>query len=217
MREKDEVIHGIMRTLDIENRLRDAYNEGFLAGQEKTGLQHRIAEAYQNGVSDGERHLVSHLIIHDGWSTAEGDRLDVVVGERSSDFYSNGYNDGLDEAWEAAKKIFAVYSAKNVEDIFGDASVDNLLLFNKFSVREVIKMIRDYEEENRKAGIITVGDQVTVDGFGGTAVVTWIDNNSLHASILFDLGGVEFLSVSKLHKTGKHFPVNEWLEQLREK
>ena len=67
---------------------------------------------------------------------------------------------------------------------------------------------------------IKVGDEVTVEGFGGTAVVTYLndDYSDQHAALLFNLGGIEYRPVEKCYKTGRQFPqVKALLKEMSSK
>lgn len=67
---------------------------------------------------------------------------------------------------------------------------------------------------------IKVGDEVTVEGFGGTAVVTYLndDYSDRHAALLFNLGGIEYRPVEKCYKTGRQFPqVKALLKEMSSK
>ena len=111
------------------------------------------------------------------------------------------YKRGLDDAWEAARKI--ANSPGNggfpeLYSIFGSYSYSAVL--NGLKAAEAIAKIRAYEESQE----IHVGDEVTCKGYGGKSVVTHV--NDKDATILHWLGGASFVKKDHLTKTGRHFP-----------
>lgn len=59
------------------------------------------------------------------------------------------YEDGLNDAWEAARKIFSEMNIDEVVDIFGGkAAADNRTFFMLFSAQEAIEKLRIYEAQN---------------------------------------------------------------------
>lgn len=124
------------------------------------------------------------------------------------------YEDGLNEAWELARKIGGVdngYSCGELSDIFGTCSAG--YIFDNLTVSETMDAI-----ENSKR--IKVGDEV-VNKYGWKRVVT---NTHINGEVtLMDSNG-DFYAYCRaevndldLKKTGRHFPqIEEMLNQMQE-
>lgn len=89
------------------------------------------------------------------------------------------------EAWELAKKIAAStgnggYSMAEMDDIFGNRSIDAVFLNNTFE--EAIQKVRAWEEEKKT---MHVGD-VVINKFNRRAVVTCVWGESFY--VLFKDG-----------------------------
>lgn len=60
------------------------------------------------------------------------------------------YEDGLNDAWEAARKIFSEMNIDEVVDIFGGkAAADNRTFFMLFSAQEAIEKLNVYEAQKQ--------------------------------------------------------------------
>lgn len=120
---------------------------------------------------------------------------------------SAAYQRGLDDAWEAARKVFGM-TIQELYDAFGE---DGLCLLQKTTVAEALARIRAYEESQE----IHVGDEVTCEGFGGKAVVTFLNDED--GTILHWPGGMSYVKKDRLTKTGRHFPeVAALLDKMKE-
>lgn len=127
------------------------------------------------------------------------------------------YEDGLNEAWELARKIVCLPQdgGENVEwleDTFGTARTDFVL--RNYSASEAIDAVESYEK-------LKVGDEV-VDKYGWKRVVTKTHNSG--EITIMDCNGVFYeccqkaWRMSEFKKTGRHFPqIEEVLKQLEDK
>lgn len=124
------------------------------------------------------------------------------------------YEDGLNEAWELARKIVCLppdggETVEWLEDTFGTARTD--LVLRNYSASEAIDAIENYEK-------IKVGDEV-VNKYGWKKVATKTHENG--AITLMDSDG-NFTDYYKMElndyeKTGRHFPqIEEVLKQMKE-
>ena len=196
--EMNEKIVGILRLSDLPV---DLY-----AAQRIEELEKEKTEAYNRGVKDGADLAAMHA-------------SDATSQDREKSFWE-GAEIGAARAWEAARKIYQFDPVDNVQlckklfDCFYGETI------SKYSATEVMKALREYETQEKASNEqIKVGDEVTVDGFGGTAVVTYLndDYTDRKAALLFYLGGVEYLPVERCHKTGREYPqVAELLIQMRD-
>ena len=59
------------------------------------------------------------------------------------------YEDGLNDAWEAARKVFSAMNIDEIVDVFGGrAAANNESFFMMFSAQEAIEKLRIYEAQN---------------------------------------------------------------------
>ena len=152
--------------------------------------------------------------------TVKGDdimRTDAVVkGGRkkdepfeTQDACIDRYQDGLDDAWEAARKI-QLMSPKDLNELFSYGDLERISV--NFSASEAIEKLKALEEKNE----IKVGDEIVYkDGVKG--VVVGISNNG-QISVLNDKYAVpQLLIKNDATKTGKHYDqIEEVLKQMQE-
>lgn len=121
---------------------------------------------------------------------------------------SADYQRGLDDAWKAARKIVDSRNFTELSSVFDGGNDETggftvrtpYYVIQNYTAAEAIARIRAYEEAQK----IHVGDEVTCEGFGGKAVVTFV--NDEEATILHWLGGISYVKKDRLTKTGRHFP-----------
>lgn len=123
------------------------------------------------------------------------------------------YEDGLNEAWEAAKKIICLpsdggYVPSALIKIFGYDHSNTI--FKQNTAAEAVTKINEYE--NR----IGVGDEVT-DNDGWNGVVTWISPDGEYLVVTLQDGTALRWKKESFKKTGRHFPhIVEVLKQMQE-
>ena len=124
------------------------------------------------------------------------------------------YEDGLNEAWEAARKVVEMgeYDRKNVVFVRLD---DGEFPFEKYSASEAITRIKEYE--NR----IEVGDEVHTIYDDTPMVAVNIFNAHVTGEkrvVSVSISGIVSTHyVEELEKTGRHFPqIEEALKQMQE-
>ena len=124
------------------------------------------------------------------------------------------YEDGLNDAWEAAR---TVVDCKVPFDFWELSSGQSMLaVFRRYSVKEAIEKIREYEEEQKKAAEIKIGDEVT-DNDGWRGVVTWIHRDGKYVLIVQKDGNALHWKKESFKKTGRHFPqIAEVLKKMQE-
>lgn len=123
------------------------------------------------------------------------------------------YEDGLNEAWAAARKIVlnpehGGLGAEEAKKAFGIESplTPSYWVFQKNTVQEAIAKLEAYESEKQ----IKVGDVVMGNIFKG--VVTGICNG--RAFIMYDDGSSKEISLDKCQKTGKHIDISFILSEI---
>ena len=130
--------------------------------------------------------------------------FDLLESERNSE-----YQRGLDDAWEAARKIVEMPDPPYWE-VFDEYKND---LFGKITASEAIEKLKAYEEKQKADDEIKVGDEVRSKR-KWTAVVVKIDDDGL---MLMDSSGAvgSYSDISKFTKTGRHFDINKILEEMK--
>lgn len=133
-----------------------------------------------------------------------------------------GYESGLNDAWEAAKKVACTNWSCGLdigilEKVFGTCGTSTIMI--NFTPSEVISRIKDYEEKQA----IRIGDEVEniVDVKPNViGVVTKIQNRNdgdLCYYILGKDGSYWFKDSGIIRRTGRHFDeVGELLEKMKE-
>ena len=115
------------------------------------------------------------------------------------------YTDGLNDAWELAKKILNMKMDVAVE-AFDCTRISDVM--EKFTPEEALAKIEAYEKEKE----IKVGDVVLDDGDKG--IVTRSGNNYVY--ILWFDGSCGNYEPSKLKKTDLHIDIEGLLRQIGE-
>lgn len=169
----------------------------------KDHIKEQLDRAYKSGYEDAESGLVKKAY-KDGYEKAKSElekKVIALIGEESD----RTYQQGLEDAWEAAKKITldknddVGLSLSEMAQIFHTASYDKILKENTAS--EAIAKIKEYEEQ-QKQDTIQVGDEVQSCDIR-YIVVRIRDNGTFEA--IGACGTDEGLDLSKFHKTGRHF------------
>lgn len=117
------------------------------------------------------------------------------------------YEDGLNEAWEAARKVVCDnnYNYEELGNIFDTISIDAIL--SDYTASEVIDKIKNHEE-------IKIGDEV-IDSIGKKSVVLRVHGEYITV-IEYD-GVASRWKKESFKKTGRHFPqIEEVLKQMQE-
>lgn len=130
----------------------------------------------------------------DGWRKRNDDDQD----------YKDGLADGMIEAWECAKKLMLStedggIDPQKVEEIFG---YSYYYVLQNDSASEAIAKIKEYEEKQKQADEIKVGDEV--QSCDTRYIVVRIRDNGTFEAI-GACGTDEGLDLRKFHKTGRHF------------
>ena len=131
--------------------------------------------------------------------------------------YCNEYQRGLDDAWEAARKIVLDegIDMDTLCTIFRRGCSDSII--KDYSAAEVIEKLQAYEEKQKAEDEINVGDTVNLkDGSrDNDGIVTKSWDNDRHFIMWADgSGGV--WDKEYIVKTGRHFDISSILEAMRE-
>lgn len=120
------------------------------------------------------------------------------------------YSDGLNDAWELAKKIYHApceggLENSEIEEIF-DCKFASVT--HKYTAAEALAKIEAYERTKE----IKVGDVIKYDGTFG--VVARVGSCTVNA--LFEDGITIEMFISECKKTGKHIDIESLLKQIGE-
>ena len=122
------------------------------------------------------------------------------------------YQQGLDDAWNAARKIVTWPDRSLVNsDTFDLDPGENI--FTKYSASEAIAKLREHEQQ--KADKIAVGDEVDYKGMTKYVVTGIVDDDTICG---FSLNGLwNANTIKEVTKTGRHFPqVAELFKAMKE-
>lgn len=182
-------------TSDIDYIMEEAYLQGKEQGfcDGSIDVKKRVEEAYHKGFEVGQHEA----------TTLE-------------------YQQGLDDAWVAAKKICTnwMISDQTLAEIFGQCKdIDTIMHEN--TAQEAINKLKAYEEQ-QKADEIKVGDEVCFVFAGGETIEPFIvfsikdDNGKKYYEGIQTSDGRWVSGGLKYYKTGRHFPqVAELLEAMK--
>ena len=126
------------------------------------------------------------------------------------------YQQGLDDAWECAKRIVLIKTNENspyftvdeLIEIFGYSSLQSVL--DTYSASEAIEKVKAYEKQ-QKADEIKVGDEVCFVFAGGKTIEPFIvfsikdDNGKKYYEGIQTSDGRWVSGGLKYYKTGRHF------------
>ncbi|MDT3387628.1 MAG: hypothetical protein LIR46_07720 [Bacteroidota bacterium] len=124
------------------------------------------------------------------------------------------YEDGINEAWNATKKIFSPVdngglSTKEIYQIFNETRA-LYHIFEDYTGQEAITKIEEYDKNN-----IKVGDEIKYLDSRGVVIEEYGEEEVV---VLWSDGGIG-TGVMKQHvtKTGRHFPqIEEILKKMQE-
>lgn len=161
----------------------------------------RMKRCYDYGYEDGQKEKLANAMIHDH-----------EVAENKA------YNRGLDEAWDAARKI---HDGQIPYEAFGLDKTGNGFTYasplnwgETITAKEAIAKIKEYEDKQKQDAEINVGDEVTHNG--AKFIVLNIDSQT--SIYCLDTRGRTpiFADTHNLTKTGRHFDqIAEVLKEMR--
>ena len=121
------------------------------------------------------------------------------------------YQRGLNDAWEAAKKI-ALMDTETSENVTGYFGLFRIM--DNLTASEVIAKLKAYEEKQKADDPIIAGDEVIYNGTTKCVVVT-PETDEKYAS-LFDCNGIHYSADHReCKKTGRHFAIGKILEDMK--
>lgn len=132
--------------------------------------------------------------------------------------YDKGFRNGLEKAWEMAKKIVLEevrggYTGSECVEIFGSYSGDAILINN--TVFRALEKIEAYEKQKAEKDKIKDGDEVSLDD--GTKGVVVFSSTDGHLNVVNAYGGMRSYNATQVIKTGRHFPqMVEIMKEMRD-
>lgn len=136
---------------------------------------------------------------------------------------SKTYEDGLNDAWSAARKVFVPVdkgglSVAEIKQTFNKARAP-YHIFDNYSASEAIAKIKEYEENQKQSDDeIKVGDEIYSLNKNYKSVVTAIFDTCRGVTAVYftQNGKLAGDLLENLHKTGRHFPqIEEVLKQMQ--
>lgn len=159
--------------------------------------EHLISWWTYTGTEDGKQHIDFHEVVKTPYD------LDAIKQE--------AYQNGLNDAWEAARKIacdrpHGGFRIDTKQHIFGAS--DYAYILANYNASEAIEGIKAYEQEQQ----IQVGDEVD-DGVANLIVLEINEDGTVKG---FDDSG-SIIHATPRKKTGRHFPeIAEVLKKMKE-
>lgn len=128
----------------------------------------------------------------------------IAVGQ------AEAYNQGLNDAWELARKIFTTDCA-TLQKVFGHSDEGQIIMTNE--PQEALAKREAYEKEQNG---IKVGDVVRLKGSDKEYVVTTIDEDRCSEIYCGVSKDGRWFSQCNVEKTGKHIDIQSALQQIGE-
>ena len=133
------------------------------------------------------------------------------INEHYGELRDEAYQRGLEDAWEAAKKLFSSMADSDIEKAFPiEWNNGGFKALMNLQPQEAIAKLKAYEDKHSDR--IEVGDEVIAPC--GKAVVTLIETDDL-VHYLYSGGKYGCIEPQKLKKTGKHYDIASILEAMR--
>lgn len=173
-----------------------------LEGMCRNDYKRQIEEAYQKGLTAG---------YSDGYDARLKDGKEQGLDEADMR-EAVAYEKGLNEAWEAARKI-SLMPPDEIEKVFPGAAKYNRYNLG-YSAAEAIAKLKAYEEQKKVDEEIKVGDEVIYNEHKFIVFAT--ETDECYASLIDRNGRHESASHEDLKKTGKHYNIDKILEEMKE-
>lgn len=127
---------------------------------------------------------------------------------KSDPMIKRAYNKGLNDAWEAVRKIMNM-PQKDFYELFNSERPYYVITLK--SASEVIEKLKQYDEQHGTVSV-EVGDEV-LDGVASLVVTSINEDGTVNG---FDECGCTYSSVKVRGVTGRHFDiVSETLKQMK--
>lgn len=149
------------------------------------------------------------------------------INEHFSDLQDTAYQQGLEDAWECAKKLFSTMSDTEIEKVFPVEWKSGFSGLMQMKPQYAIEKLKAYEEKQNDK--IEVGDEVLwfmkgddegcddIMDVCAPSVVTMVPNKECDDyTIIESSGAMTVISKEQIYKkTGRHFDIASILEHMR--
>ena len=143
------------------------------------------------------------------------------INEHYGQMQDEAYQRGLEDAWEAAKKLFSSMADSDIEKAFPiEWNNGGFKALMNLQPQEAIAKLKAYKDKQKEDDRIEVGDEVEWDG--DKYVVTYL-NYDIETSeitdydlLAYDGSVVDHVKKCTFTKTGKHYDIASILEAMRE-
>lgn len=147
-----------------------------------------------------------------------------VIPQREVDAYNKGHADGvaqgMNDAWELAKRILGIIDKENHElipakeliKIYGS---NDLLDIFAFIPQEALAKLKAYEDSKIEVGDVVAWTDFADDTFNGV-VLDFKDNTDNEVVVFTENSCVDVWKIAECKKTGKHIDISSILEQIGE-
>ena len=145
------------------------------------------------------------------------------INEHFGGLQEDAYQQGLDDAWEAAKKLFSSMADSDIDKAFpiewNNGGFNALM---NLQPQEAIEKLKAYEEKQKADDEIKVGDEVEryIDGkFDSKGIyLNDVDEKDDYWNCLFWTGAC-FVTLAypknQFKKTGKHYDISSILKEMQ--
>ena len=138
------------------------------------------------------------------------------INDNFGGLQDDAYKRGLDDAWEAAKKLFSSMADSDIDKAFpiewNNGGFNALM---NLQPQEAIEKLKAYEEKQKADDKIEVGDEIIPSYSDIAGVVTLIDSDTIYV-LWRDGSSTSRIKLKEVRKTGRHFDIASILEGMRE-
>lgn len=162
----------------------------------------KLVDAYRDGLNDGKKQAKAQA------------QLDVA--HDIENVAKINYQKGLEDAWDAARKIVTWPDRSLVNsDTFDLDPGENI--FTKYSASEAITKLRVYEEKQKADDEIKVGDEVINNTTGTKGILLEPETEDLLATVIVPNNRWNTFNISHINltKTGRHFNIESIFEEMQ--
>jgi hypothetical protein len=149
------------------------------------------------------------------------------INEHFGDLQEDAYQRGLNDAWEAARKIADMWTRIDNDKLLAIFGITERIgystirsLFEKQTANEAMLELEAYEEKQKADDKIEVGDEVEIsqsDENGVWVVVKVEKHDDYEAYCAINKDGDIYFEEEhdRVTKTGRHFDIDKILEDMR--
>lgn len=144
-------------------------------------------------------------------------KLTNIVTQRGQDIKKKleaEYQRGLNDAWEAARKVGHCKLWDDYTKDTGKPSVCAVAVLDRYTASEAIEKLKAYEEKQKAEDEIKVGDEVKPYYSDIAGVVTLVYGDTIYV-LWRDGSSTSIIKLKDLRKTGRHFDISSILKEMQ--